>query len=149
MVPRKPWVSEKFSSISESRQRFYKVSEAHFFSCLGQKSLESQARIFKQGSRRVSDFTIHHPLNSTINFEIHVHVPHDHDPLPPHISKKMQIKIVPFTQLSLPGSVKFLNIKNRPYCIVLICRIGYMQMRVLKREIKRDLSREVGECCIR
>ena len=31
------------------------------FSCLVQKSLESWARIFKQGSRRVSDFTIYHP----------------------------------------------------------------------------------------
>ena len=31
MVPRKSWVSESFSPISESRQRFYRVSEARFF----------------------------------------------------------------------------------------------------------------------
>ena len=31
MVPRKSWVSENFSPISESRQRFYRVSEARFF----------------------------------------------------------------------------------------------------------------------
>ena len=31
MVPRKSWVSENFSPISESRQRFYRVSEGCFF----------------------------------------------------------------------------------------------------------------------
>ena len=31
MVPRKLWVLENFSPISESRQCFYRVSEAHFF----------------------------------------------------------------------------------------------------------------------
>ena len=31
MVPRKSWVLENFSSISESRRRFYRVSEARLF----------------------------------------------------------------------------------------------------------------------
>ena len=31
MVPRKSWVSEHFSPISESQQRSYQVSEARFF----------------------------------------------------------------------------------------------------------------------
>ena len=31
MVPRKSWVSEKFSPTSESRQCFYRLSKAHFF----------------------------------------------------------------------------------------------------------------------
>ena len=31
MVTRKSWISENFSPISESRQRFYRVSEARFF----------------------------------------------------------------------------------------------------------------------
>ena len=48
-VPRKSWVSENLSPILESWQRFYWVTEAHFFSCLVQKSLESRAQIFKQG----------------------------------------------------------------------------------------------------
>ena len=47
MVPRKSWVLENFSS--ESQQRFYQVLGGSFFSFLVQKSLESQARIFKQG----------------------------------------------------------------------------------------------------
>ena len=63
MVPRKSWVSENFSPISESRQPFYRVSEAVSFlfvcfSCLVQKSLEARARIFKQGSRRLGESRI-------------------------------------------------------------------------------------------
>ena len=50
MVPRRSRVSENFSPISESRQRFSRV---WFFSCLVQKLLESRARIFKEGSRRL------------------------------------------------------------------------------------------------
>ena len=57
------WVSENVSPILESRQRFYHVSEALFFSGLVQKPLESWARIFKQGSWHLgeSHFTIRHP----------------------------------------------------------------------------------------
>ena len=49
--------------ISESRQPFYRVSEAVSFlfvcfSCLVQKSLEARARIFKEGSRRLGESRI-------------------------------------------------------------------------------------------
>ena len=60
MVPRKLWVSENFSPISAT---FVPSLGGSFFACLVQKSLESRARIFKQGSQRVSDFTICHPLH--------------------------------------------------------------------------------------
>ena len=56
MVPRKSWVSEKFCPISESRWRFYRGS--FVFSCLVQKSFESRARIFKQGSPRLGESRI-------------------------------------------------------------------------------------------
>ena len=56
MVPRKSWVSEKFCPISESRRRFYQGS--FVFSCLVQKSFESRARIFKQGSPRLGESRI-------------------------------------------------------------------------------------------
>ena len=47
MVPRKSWVSENFSQMLESRQRFYQVSEALFFSFFGSEiaRVEFQTRV--------------------------------------------------------------------------------------------------------
>ena len=49
MVPRKLWVSENFSLISESRQRFYQVSEALFFLVWFRNCLSLELGFWKKG----------------------------------------------------------------------------------------------------
>ena len=70
MVPRKMWVSENFSRISKSRKRFWLSLEVSFFhgllllfwvSKFSPKGLGLGFLTRISASRRVSDFTIHHP----------------------------------------------------------------------------------------